>query len=496
MTWRSPSGDHDRPGRRPVTTTAVVGGGLGGLAAALFLARRGHSVTLLERDPAPPPATVDAVPGWARRGTPQAGQSHAFVALCRQLLAAEAPDVLAAVRDAGAEEIDLCAAPPATLTTPPAPDPDLVVLAVRRSVFEWALRRVVQAEPGVTLRAGVAVTGLVCVDGPVPVVRGVHLDDGSAVTAETVVDAGGRRSMVPSWLAECGASVPDEVVVPCGIAYCSRFFRRRSGASPAPLNRGYVAGGSFDRYSCLAFPADNGTFSVTFGILPEDRDMRALHDGAAFLAAARAVPVVSEWLDPDDAEPISSVATMRGLENRFRSLVERGRPVALGVLAAGDSACITNPAHTRGSTLAIASALAVARAVDAHDDAESRALAVDAELRRSGEPWFWDSVDQDASRLSRWRPDEAVRSGGRTTVSNAEANLGAQRDPVVWHAFTRAQQLLELPSAVLDDPDIVARTRAVVAGDWRPPALPAPSHDDLVAIAGGAVPAPALGRTG
>jgi flavin-dependent dehydrogenase len=467
-----------------VGDTVVIGGGLGGLSAALFLARRGHPVTLLERDPAPPPASIDGVPGWVRRGTPQAGQSHAFVARCRQLLGAEAPDVLDALRQAGAGEIALSAAPPQTLESPPEPDSELVVVTARRSVFEWVLRRIVHAEPGVTVRAGAAAVSLAIDAGAVPSARGVILDDGSILATDSVIDAGGRRSMVAGRLQEAGAALPEDRVIPCGIAYCSLFFRRRRGGPTPPLNRGYVAGGSFDRYSCLVFPADNDTFSVTFGTLSEDREMRVLHDAEGFLAAAAAVPIVSKWVAPDHAEPISDVAIMRGLENRFRPMVVDGRPVALGVLAVGDAACITNPAHTRGSTLAIASGLAAARAIDEHGDAEGRVLAVNAALRADCEPRFWDSVEQDATRLERWRPGSApVPRPGPDRVTNAEANLAAQRDPVVWRAFTRAQQLLELPADVLEDPDIVARTRAVMAGNWRPPALSAPSHDELVAMA-------------
>lgn len=479
--------------------TVVIGGGLGGLSAALFLARRGHPVTVLERDAAAAPAALEGVPGWVRRGTPQAGQSHAFVARCRQILSDEAPDVLAALRDAGAEEIALSDAPPVTLDAPVDPDPDLVVIACRRSVFEWVLRRVVDSEPGITVRSGVTAKALMSEPGPggVPVVEGVVLEDGTRLPAETVLDAGGRRSMVASWLQERGAALPAERVIPCGIAYCSQFFRRRPGAGRPALNRGYVAGGSFDRYSCLVFPADNNTFSVTFGVLPEDRDIRVLHQDAGFLAAARAIPAVAAWVDGDAAAPISGVATMHGLDNRFRRIVEGGRPTALGVLAVGDAACITNPAHTRGSTLAISSALAAARAVDEHPDSESLALAVDAELCRSVEPLFWDSVEQDAARLEQWRPgvspDVVPPRPTQARVTMGAANIAAQRDPVVWRAFNRAQQVLQMPLAVLGDPDIVARTWAVLSSGWRPPGLAAPSHHELVGIAraGAAAAAPA-----
>lgn len=41
----------------------VVGGGLIGLATSLLLTKQGHDVTVLERDPEPPPKTPDEATG-------------------------------------------------------------------------------------------------------------------------------------------------------------------------------------------------------------------------------------------------------------------------------------------------------------------------------------------------------------------------------------------------------------------------------------------------
>jgi 2-polyprenyl-6-methoxyphenol hydroxylase-like FAD-dependent oxidoreductase len=40
----------------------IAGGGLAGNCSAMLLAADGHSVTVLERDPAPPPASADVAP--------------------------------------------------------------------------------------------------------------------------------------------------------------------------------------------------------------------------------------------------------------------------------------------------------------------------------------------------------------------------------------------------------------------------------------------------
>ncbi len=55
----------------------VLGGGVCGLASGLMLARDGHEVTVLERDTAPVPESVDeAWEGWSRDGVTQFRMAH------------------------------------------------------------------------------------------------------------------------------------------------------------------------------------------------------------------------------------------------------------------------------------------------------------------------------------------------------------------------------------------------------------------------------------
>jgi 2-polyprenyl-6-methoxyphenol hydroxylase-like FAD-dependent oxidoreductase len=86
----------------------VVGGGIGGLGCALFLAPRGHDVTFLDRDPADLPADPAAAwDDWPRRGVAQFRHIHLFNARGRNLLRDEVPAVYDALRAAGAGEIRL-----------------------------------------------------------------------------------------------------------------------------------------------------------------------------------------------------------------------------------------------------------------------------------------------------------------------------------------------------------------------------------------------------
>jgi 2-polyprenyl-6-methoxyphenol hydroxylase-like FAD-dependent oxidoreductase len=80
----------------------IVGAGMAGLVGALLLAADGHEVTVLERDPDPPPDPPRAAwDGWTRRGVAQARMIHLFLPPFRDVLDAELPAVADALVDAG-----------------------------------------------------------------------------------------------------------------------------------------------------------------------------------------------------------------------------------------------------------------------------------------------------------------------------------------------------------------------------------------------------------
>lgn len=216
---------------------AIAGGSAAGLFAALLLARAGHHAVVLERDCMEPALDVESAAGAAfRPSAPQIVQPHIVMARCRQLLIDRLPDVYDGLLAAGVAEAPLWTQMPESLSDTAARpgDEQLTPLVTRRSTVDWVLRRAAAAQPRVTLRYGVKVTGLLATRGQPPHVTGVHTSQGD-VPADLVIDAAGRRSPVDDWLAEIGARATATWQAECGVAYFSRHYRVRPATGPPGL---------------------------------------------------------------------------------------------------------------------------------------------------------------------------------------------------------------------------------------------------------------------
>jgi 2-polyprenyl-6-methoxyphenol hydroxylase-like FAD-dependent oxidoreductase len=460
----------------------VVGGGVAGLGASLALARRGHQITVLERDDTPMPESADAAFDWDRRGAPQVRHSHAFLARLRNLLRDQYPDVLEALFRAGAHEMRFGDGLPPTITdfVREPTDDDLVMLACRRTTFEWVVRRAALAEGRVELRTGVVVDGVTAEhDGPTPRVTGVRLTDGTTVPADLVVAAVGRRSVVPDWLAAVGAGHVPEEVEDTGIVYFSRFYRLRPGHSFPP--RSGPIGGDLGYLKYGVFAGDNGTFSITLATPNDDDQLRKLlAKPEVFDDTARQLVATAPWLD-GRAEPITpQVHGMAGLLNRWRDYVVDGQPVVTGLIPVGDAVLCTNPLYGRGCSTGFWGAQLLAEAVEATpDDLRAIALAYDAALRDQILPWYRAGVEQDAEarRVAAALLAGADPDGDSTdprTFMRAVFRQGLlpaiRSDIVVMRAFFRSFNLLTPPDALARDPDVGARVLAVWNDrDNRPP---------------------------
>jgi 2-polyprenyl-6-methoxyphenol hydroxylase-like FAD-dependent oxidoreductase len=467
----------------------VIGAGVAGLGTALALGRRGHEVTILERDATPLPSDPGEAFHWNRRGAPQVRHSHALLARLRNLLRDDHPDVLQALLDAGATELRFTDTLPDTIDDrePKPGDDDLVALACRRTTFEWVLRRTVLAEPHVQLRDGVVVEGLASDGASPPRITGVRIEGGEVIPADVVVAANGRRSSLRTWLADAGAVEIPEDEEDTGIIYYSRFYEVLPGARTPPQEGPIGADLGYLKFAI--FQGDNGTFSVTLAAGNEDDELRAVLDPATFDAAAQLLVPVAPWVQPDVSRPITDVHVMAKLLNRLRRFVVDGEPVALGFFALGDANICTNPLYGRGCSLAMVQAHLLADVLDRHaDDLTAAALQFEAATGREIEPWYHAAVNQDRFNRKLASEGEAPSDDPQAFFRSVlkDGLLPATRtDAVVLRAFIRAFNLLEAPEALMQNQDVMARVLAVYQDrDNRPPepVLGPPRAELLAAI--------------
>ncbi len=503
----APPSDHVRrvgPDYRvpPMGSVVIVGGGVAGLGSALTLAGSGHDVTVVERDEVTLPATPDeAFVGWARRGAPQVRHSHAFLARLRNLLRDRQPHLLADLLAAGATELRFTERLPDEMadTSVFPGDEDLVALACRRTTFEWVLRRDALESKGVRLVQG-AVVGLTATDGgAVPHVAGVRLADGSTMPADWVVDASGRRSPLPAWLADLGGPPLEEREEDTGIVYSSRFYRLRRGAELPPMVG--MTAGDLGYLKFAVFVGDNDTYSITFGVPTEDAALRSLLREPGFTVAAASIPALAQWVDPTIADPLTGVEVMARLLNRSRRFLHDGDegvvPVATGLVAVGDAHTCTNPLYGRGCSLGFVSAHLLAEAIErCGDDPVAMALAYEGAMAREVQPWYRASVAQDrqdrSARGIEVPDDDEGQLDGAAGVSGLDPDSvrsllrdglfpAVRTDPVVFRAFLRTFNLLDPPDRIMRDPDVLARVLAVWQDRANRPDL-APAGPDRTAL--------------
>jgi 2-polyprenyl-6-methoxyphenol hydroxylase-like FAD-dependent oxidoreductase len=467
----------------------VIGGGVGGLTSGMLLARDGHEVTVLERDSAPPPGSADeAWKEWERRGVNQFRMIHLFAPRFRALLDRELPEVVTEVVALGAIRYNPMELVPAEMIGGYRDtDAEFTSLSARRPVMEAALALVAARTPGLDVRRGVAVAGLLSdadISDGVPHVVGVRTENGEELRADLVVDAAGRRSALPAMLTAIGARAPEEELEDSGFMYYARHFRSVDGTIP-PLMCGILM--PWGTVSTLTLPADNGTWGMGFIASAKDPALRALKDTDTWMRVWRSFPLVAHWAD---AEPIDDdVAIMAKIEDRIRSFVVDGTPVATGVVAVGDSWACTNPSLGRGASIGLMHAIALRdllqiASIDFPMELSQRWHEVTA---ATVEPYYRATLDFDRHRLAEI---DAGIEGKTYDPGDAQYDLGqaltsaAGKDPELFRAMLKILAVLASPDEVFAEPGVSEKVIALGAG-WRDDPVFAPTREELLAIVAG-----------
>ncbi len=437
----------------------VIGGSIAGLLASRVLSDHFQRVTLIERDRFPDAA----IP---RKGLPQARHLHILLARGRLSLERMFPGIGAELAAAGADLID--AGRDIAWLTPAGWGArfasDICSFACSRPLLDFTIRRRISRIESVTVLEDTDVAGLkLAADGKrvAAVVLGERRGEGrrgegDILDADLVVDASGRGSRTPQWLAGLGFTPPAETVIDAHLGYASRIYRRPDNA-PTDWKCLYVQAAPPGRTRAgVAFAIEGGRWMVTLGGIGGDyppTEPDAFADFMRSLATPHLLDAVA------NAEPLSPIAGYRATENRWRHY-ERVARWPEGLMVMGDAACAFNPVYGQGMTMAALAALTLHDCLDRQraqspgtlDGLAKRFQCELATLNKA--PWLLaTSEDFRSPVLDGARPGTSMRLLHRY-LDRLLAH--ATRDAAVRRAFLRVVHLLAPPRSLFH-PTILAK---------------------------------------
>ncbi|MCB5181256.1 FAD-dependent oxidoreductase [Streptomyces antimicrobicus] len=447
----------------------VLGAGMAGLLAARVLAERFARVTLVERD-----APAQDAPAF-RPGLPQSRHVHVLWSRGVRLIDELLPGVTGEVLARGGRLLE---SPGDLLWLSPADwfgkVPGAQILVAGRELIDWAVRRAVLADPRITFRGGCEATGLVA-DAAHRAVVGVRVRDrghdrgsagplgGEVVRASLVVDATGRTSKAPAWLAEAGWARPDVTRYDSHLAYSSRYFR-------APPHDGraweamYVQGRPDLPRGAVLVPQDGGRWLVT--LVGNGRHAPPTR-AEEFLGYARTLRSPALYDALREVEPLTAPTGFRHTANEWRHY-ERLADPPHGFVVIGDATCRFNPVYGHGMTVAALAARALREALAPLEPGEVPAASRRIQRRISATAAVaWQIATSEDLRYPETEgpaPDRVTRVLQQYMT---RVMVAANTDPAVSGRFFGVLSLTESPNALLT-PAVMLR----VLSKWRLPAAP------------------------
>jgi 2-polyprenyl-6-methoxyphenol hydroxylase-like FAD-dependent oxidoreductase len=439
----------------------VLGGSVAGLLAARVLADHYATVTIVERDLLPGTATQ-------RRGVPHGQHVHAMLPRGLQIIEGLLPGFTARVASAGGLTGDILANVRWNLNGLPLrrTATGLTALSASRPLLEGTIRERVRAIANVTILDGYDVTGL-CASAGLDRITGatVARRDGTeprVVGADLVVDATGRGSRTPRWLAELGYGTPSADRVAIDLAYTSFLVTAPEDLLGDDL---LVATARFpgQRRSSVMQRLEGGRVLITLaGVLGERPPV-----------APGELPAYAETLPTTDTYDVLRAAKLLSAPVAFhfptyvRHRYDHLRRFPVGLLVTGDATCGFNPVYGQGMTVAAMNAVALAEELS-HGAEPDPYRYFSAVARTLEAPWRL-AVGADLALPGVTGP--ALPESPLTPEYLRRLQLAATEDAEVAATLVRVTSLVEPPPALLR-PEIVQRVeRAAVAPDA--PRIPA-----------------------
>lgn len=416
----------------------VLGGSIAGLLAARVLAEFYRQVLIVDRD------KVLGV-RESRRGAPHTVHAHGLHARGHLIIEDLFPGFTAELSEAGVPTGDLGEMrwffngrkiQPAHT--------GLISVTAPRPVLENHVRERVAALPNVTFLENTDILEPVATSDRSRItgmrVQRQHAKEAEVIDADLVVDATGRGSRTPAWLAELGYQRPPEERVKMGLAYTTRHYRTRPEmfdgvqsinpvASPAHPRGAFF--GQVGRDTCI--------LSLT-GILGDYPPT----EPEAFMEFVRSLPVPDVYEAVRDAEPLDQPVSFR-FPASVRRRYERLSSFPERFVLIGDALCSFNPVYGQGMSVSAIEAMTLREHLRRGAAPEPRPYLADM-AKVIDTPWEISAGgDLDFPGVEGKRTLKAVMGNAYM----ARLQYAATKDARVTEGFMRVAGLMDPPQALM-----------------------------------------------
>lgn len=340
----------------------VIGTGIAGLAATQVLTSYFAKVTLVDRD-------EQIGSSEFRSGVPQARHAHTLLPLGQSILEKLFPGLINELLENGAIPVDNnheIAFFNEGHWQPPNAIRENMTISSSRPLLEAAIYRRVVENPKVNIINGYEATRLATDESHEQVIgiylkhRHDHSQDEIFLAGDLVVDASGRNSQAPRWLAELGYTPPEEWKVNSFAGYSTRLYQKPAGFSDS-WKKLYIRPNAPDgTRGGLIMPLEDGRWHVT--LIGEAGDYPPTDD-EEYLEFARSLPSPLLYEAIKDAQPLSKPAGFRRTENRVRRYDRLPRYLE-GFIVIGDAVYTLNPIYAQGMTAAAVGSQALERTLN------------------------------------------------------------------------------------------------------------------------------------
>jgi 2-polyprenyl-6-methoxyphenol hydroxylase-like FAD-dependent oxidoreductase len=272
--------------------------------------------------------------------------------------------------------------------------------------------------------------------------------ESSVLAADLIVDATGRGSRTPQWLAALGFEPPSVSTVKVDVMYASRFYR--PGPTTRNLKALLISPRAPDKRTGAIFAVEGNRWLVTLGGF---HGVQPPTDETGYLEFARSLAVPDVYQAITVAEPLTPITT-HNFHTNTRRHYDGLKSFPERLLVMGDAFCSFNPIYGQGMTVSAREVLALDAALRERTDLCRLPARFHSKIAAIVDTAWGPTTGEDF----RYEETEGERPAGMALIHwyTGRIHERCAHDTALARSFYRVMHMIDPPVALFR-PSVVAR---------------------------------------